>query len=160
MTARSQRRLRVVNDHVHKEICAECGGACCIDSSGLASPEDFGAPDLGIMERKIRASLNTWRWTIALREMIVRPAIQGREGIAAEDLTRGRCTFHGPGPAGCLIFATRPTGCRLLKPDPTHPGENCESEGDMPSAWAPYRDLLMRILDSRFQQSTSERTSR
>ena len=159
MTPRSQRRLPMVKDRVHKEICATCGGACCIDSPGLSSPEDFGAPDLGVMDRKIRAALDTGRWAISIREMVVRPSIQGREGIVAEALTRGRCTFHGPGPAGCLIFATRPTGCRLLKPDPTYPGEDCEADGDMPSAWAPYRDLLVRILDSRFQQN-SRRSSR
>ncbi len=75
--------------------CAPCGGKCCETCPGSTSPEDWGAPDLAVMEVRLRAAFATGRWAVdqwdgdahhtdsALRHNVfyVRAATKGQERL-------------------------------------------------------------------------------
>lgn len=75
--------------------CAPCDGACCKVCPGSTSPDDWGAPDLAVMEVRLRDAPASGRWAVdqwdgddhhadpVLRDdvLYVRPAAQGRERL-------------------------------------------------------------------------------
>lgn len=103
------------------EICRRCGGKCCKYYPGAATPEDFGAPDRGVLLEKLRFALASGRWTVDWdgggdeKVYFVRPAIKGMENSAFDHAYTGECTFLRP--EGCeLPLHQRPESCRMLIP--------------------------------------------
>ena len=146
--------LAVVSESFERpDLCGPCGGRCCKTMPGAAFPHDFPG-DLAV---EVKRALEVGRWAIDWwhgdprprgrrdRTYFVRPATVGREGKRLDPSWGGACTFHGP--AGCSIFATRPSGCRGLEPRPDQ--RHCEirhsSKQDAAIAWVPHQKLLERL---------------
>jgi hypothetical protein len=138
------------------DLCAQCGGQCCLTRPGLESPERFlAAPDPAAA---LAAALASGDWVLA--EHVGVPWVEGVEPPEAERrrviryprpatvLERGGggaprddlapCTFLGE--AGCrLAFADRPRMCRALVPTP---GFECEGDWgrrEAALAWLPHQ---------------------
>lgn len=146
---------------VQPETCGSCGGACCKQLPGIASPDDFGAPDRDEMRMRLKTAFDSGRWAIDWWEgdprdgrdeldsaRYVRPATKWREGRVRDASWGGACTFFGA--VGCELAADeRPLGCRSLEPAANH--KDCiphdGDKRDMAIAWLPYLDLLLEIED-------------
>jgi hypothetical protein len=141
------------------ELCAECGGQCCLTRPGIEAPERFlAAPDA---VAALAAALATGDWVLA--EHVGVPWVDGVEPPEAERrrliryprpatlLERGRdgtprdelapCALLDP--AGCrLPFEERPRMCRALVPTP---GFECEGDWgrrEAALAWLPHQELV------------------
>ncbi|WP_448375952.1 hypothetical protein [Fervidobacterium sp.] len=132
------------------EICKACGGKCCMSYPGLATPEDFGAPDRALMVKKLSDALLSGRWTIDWVNQeeglyFVRPAIKGLENSVFDHQYFGECTFLTM--TGCeLRFNERPESCRMLIPSLD---EKCNPQGYtriiVANRWKEYYELLMQV---------------
>jgi hypothetical protein len=153
------------------ELCAECGGQCCLLRPGIEAPERFlAAPDPAAA---LVAALASGEWVLA--EHVGVPWVDGAEppeeerrrviryprpatilerggGVPRDDLAP--CTFLGP--AGCrLAFDDRPRMCRALVPSP---GFECEGDWgrrEAALAWLQHQgwveDARARVGPSRTQ---------
>jgi Fe-S-cluster containining protein len=136
------------HNHQDAELCARCGGRCCRNLPGAATPDDFGND----MER-VEAALCSGRWTIDWWEggvegndggFFVRPAIKGHEGERLHPAWEGECTFLTA--SGCeLPHDARPYDCRAL--EPRGDGEECvihvRGKVDAALAWGRTLDALV-----------------
>lgn len=145
--------------------CGPCGGKCCKSMPGIATPEDFGAPDRDVMQSRLREALSSGRWAIDWWEgdprpdshaldaaYFVRPATWDKRGTLYDPSWGGRCTFLGV--KGCeLEYDARPRNCRALIP---RPGTSCvETDEDggrvnkdrYAIAWIPYIGLLLSVAE-------------
>jgi len=131
------------------EICTKCGGKCCKNYPGGATPEDFEAPDELVMYNKIVEALKSGRWTIDwvgtgdARLYFIRPAIKGKEYSTFDHAYEGECTFLTS--KGCeLKFQERPEACRMLVPKR---GEPCDNQGYtrrfIATCWEKYQELIL-----------------
>lgn len=158
--------FQTLDSYERPDICGPCGGKCCQNAPGIASPEEFGAPDEAVMRQEIGDRLCTGRWALDWWEgdprpeperardedgntespsppaYYLRPAVRGHEGALYHPSWGGVCTFHGP--TGCEIFPDRPDGCRGLEPHAE--GTRClprrNDKRAAAVAWWPYRALL------------------
>ncbi|MFN4224240.1 MAG: YkgJ family cysteine cluster protein [Fervidobacterium nodosum] len=131
-------------------ICKACGGKCCKTFPGLATPEDFGAPDRDLMREKLLKALISGRWTVDWVDQdaelyFVRPAIKGFEGSVFDHAYNGECTFLTN--TGCeLDFSERPESCRMLIPKLE---ERCDPQGYtrmyVSKIWKDYVDVLVDV---------------
>lgn len=149
-------RLPVLNSYERPDLCAPCGGSCCKQMPGSATPEDFGAPDRAVMVTRIRSALASGLWSIDWWEgdldghdspNYLRPATVSGRGRIFDPSWGGACVFHRED--GCAIFPSRPSGCRGLEPNkdshgctPRHSGKQ-----DCIRAWAEYQDELARASE-------------
>jgi len=131
------------------EICTKCGGKCCKNYPGGATPEDFDAPDEKLMYDKILMALKSGRWTIDWegtgddKIYFIRPAIKGNEGSIFDHAYEGECTFLTS--SGCeLNLGERPEACRMLIPKIT---ERCDNQGytrkRIAFRWKQYQELIL-----------------
>ncbi|HOJ95181.1 MAG TPA: hypothetical protein PK390_08065, partial [Fervidobacterium nodosum] len=123
---------------------------CCKTFPGLATPEDFGAPDRDLMREKLLKALISGRWTVDWVDQdaelyFVRPAIKGFEGSVFDHAYNGECTFLTN--TGCeLDFSERPESCRMLIPKLE---ERCDPQGYtrmyVSKIWKDYVDVLIDV---------------
>ena len=146
-------QLESVHPTQNGELCAACGGKCCIGIPGIAVPSDFKKP----LKDSIRGALATGKWCLDYWEQdvrmpqtyFVRPAVKGREGQFVDPSWGGACTFLGE--HGCeLDFQQRPFACRDLVPAPS--ASNCFSASGkggkilVVRRWSRHQDLLKEII--------------
>lgn len=136
------------------EICRSCGGKCCKYFPGGATPEDFGAPNGGLLLDSLRHALSSGRWTVDWngggddKLYFVRPAIKGAEGSLFDHAYAGECTFLGS--RGCeLGFNERPESCRMLIPNEnSRCDEQRYTRKYIAERWRSYqKQLLMAATD-------------
>ncbi len=148
--------MRILNNE-NSEICTGCGGKCCKNMPGIASPEDFGAPDRERLRVRLQEAFASGRWTIDHwhgdpREgcdeyeqvYYVRPATVGSFS-RFDAFGGGRCTFLTD--SGCeFSWADRPTQCRALVPSDRLKRDCVPSleygKRNMATMWIPYQDIL------------------
>lgn len=153
---------------VDATICGPCGGECCRYYPGIASPEDFGAPDVDVMRSRLNEALTSGRWAVDWWEgdprpydergddgaddyrsssEFIRPAMKGHEGQLSHAGWSGPCTFFTEGKGCALEHDARPRNCRGLIP---MVGASCAekdvSKVDYVRAWEPYLDLIASVL--------------
>ena len=51
-------------DYTNYDLCAECGGKCCLNMPGIFAPEQLGAPDAEKVEENMRKLLQTGGYAI------------------------------------------------------------------------------------------------
>ena len=144
-------------------ICAECGGMCCKSMPGLYAPEDFGAPDIDTLLRKIgeavlarRVQIDWWEGdprqgvNELQRALYLRAPMGGRHGIyLAEPSWGGACGLLRS--YGCsLQFDARPYVCRHLVPGRI--AGQCDLEAgslykrELCIEWLRYADVLKHLM--------------
>lgn len=158
--------------HERPDLCAACGGQCCLTRPGVEAPERFLAqPD---PTAALAAALASGEWVLA--EHLGVPWVDGIEPPEEERrrviryprpatlLERGRggapsdalapCAFLDPG--GCrLSFEARPRMCRALVPDP---GTGCEGDWgrlEAALAWLPHQPWVERARAGAASTRTS-----
>lgn len=142
--------------------CTACGGACCKAMPGGSHPNDWGAPNVAEMERRIAAALGSGRYAIdwwegdprGLEEgdlgyvsqgFYIRPATKGKEGRVYDASWGGECTFLMP--TGCtLAHDARPLECRTLEPRYPYRCEQHHGKHATAVAWIEYHSLLENIV--------------
>jgi len=147
-------------------MCATCGGACCKQMPGGTHPNDWGAPDMDEMQRRISAALDSERYAIdwwegdprGLEEgyigyvsqgFYIRPATKGKEGRVYDASWGGECTFLTA--TGCaLAHDARPLECRTLEPKYPLRCEQHHGKHATAIAWIEYHDLLKEIIRNAF----------
>lgn len=171
MTSQAAIKLKLpVLNYQDPDLCRECGGACCRRIPGIAHPEDFGAPNVTALRRRVEAALASGRWAVDWwegdprahsttrnrrrldRAYFLRPACAGDEGLLMDPSWGGTCTFLGDN--GCsLDHDARPYECRDLEPTQ---GFNCVGHGldkrGLAEAWIPYTsevESIIRVLQER-----------
>ena len=141
------------------KLCSECGGECCLSLPGILFPTDLEE----VTHVSIKKLLNTGRYTIdwwegdprsnkhprMYRCLFVRPSLKGKEGKTSDPAWSGDCTFWTK--TGCTLESEkRPTGCRLLEPQPNgecqYRGKTKDSKREGALAWLEYQDLLESFI--------------
>ncbi len=130
--------------------CKMCRGRCCTLMPGIASPEDFGAPDRDVMRARIADVLHSGRWSIDRwaaddewpNMLYLRPATICGAGLVLDFSWGGQCTFLTI--EGCAIYPSRPYGCRdLVSGPPCLPATDAGTKLGGARSWLPYQDLLI-----------------
>src|SRR5262245_49881544 len=108
--------IKPLNRYNH-ELCARCQGHCCKSNPGATSPEDWGAPNVTEMIRRIADGLDSGRWVVMTAPKILTKIIMPLK-------TDTGCAFlHAD---GCeMSDEERPEGCRTLSPNKRFP-DACE----------------------------------
>lgn len=148
------KRLNVVQPNEDKDTCTKCGGECCKHYPGIATPEQFGAPDRGALYENLMDAFLTGEWVADWLEgskeiYFPRPnIIVNRSGKLYDYVYHGMrggegaCNFFTQDKGCKKEFEERPAQCQSLKP-----GEDltCDYEGDLGSKyvladkWRPYQ---------------------
>ena len=126
-------------DSFNHALCTTCQGACCKNMPGATSPEDWGAPDVDVMQMHIGKALQSGEFVLAA--LPERP----HEPYLMPLRTTTGCIFLRKD--GCRLPDTkRPEGCRALIPSEDFPSSCHYPKGvsinHFIDRWRPYRNLL------------------
>jgi Fe-S-cluster containining protein len=136
-----------------EKICSTCGGQCCKNMPGIASPEQFGVPDQNEMFDNLLKALSGGKYAVDYWEgderapttYYIRPRTKRHKNNYPVDPSfGGECTFLND--KGCeLLHDERPETCKSLKPGI----EDCTSEIsklDSVKKWIPYQKIIKNVL--------------
>lgn len=166
--------MRKLPVFVLPEVCGPCGAAghsCCVRLPGLASPDDFGAPDVGAMLDLILSALRSGRWSLDWWEgeawnerqelqadvFIVAPALRGEEGeLLYPETLNDAPAWYGPTPHPCTFLRddgceldhdARPLECRALEPSPPECKPHAGARRERAIEWWPYQGVIARARE-------------
>jgi len=145
------------------QLCARCGGHCCLTRPGIEAPDRFQSS--GDMTASLREALSSGNWVLeehlgipyepgttspdpALVIRYPRPAtLQERQHPGFSPLPEsGPCVFLAE--SGCqLPFEQRPRLCRELVPDICFECESPWGRREAALAWLPWQGTLSAALD-------------
>ena len=120
-----------IRGHENRNLCKECGGACCKHYPGTAFPEDFG--EYGEIEDNVMHAFRSGRWILDTsfdsNFPIVRPACNpiSNYGRSCIFLSSNGCDLH---------FDERPSNCKMLEPGEKNCIDHGYSACDAMNAWA------------------------
>jgi hypothetical protein len=129
------------------DLCAACGGECCLTRPGLEEPERFlAAPDpVGALADRLASG--DWVLTGLAGIRCPRPATvaERASGRVFRGAENSPCVYWEP--AGCRLgYPERPRMCRDLEP---WANGDCQARWDgreAASAWAPWQALLEEAI--------------
>ncbi len=160
-------RLNVVQPNESKDTCEKCGGACCKNYPGLATPEQFGAPDRKTLYQNLLKAFRSGEWVVDWLEpgkydktYFPRPNIIDKyTGKPYGDVYHGMwggegpCIFHGD--KGCeKEFDERPAQCQSLVPNKNFECEHKSEIGSkysMAIKWAPYQNEIEQAAEDVYE---------
>lgn len=139
--------------HKPTEQCKTCGGACCMQYSGITHPSDFGEEPAEIRKNIAEALrskffvIDWWEGTVVDRVdtnsiNFVRPAHKDSFGLIKDGSYGGVCVFLDEKAHKCMLSINRrPKQCRHLKPEKD--GCTCDyDKRDAAFAWLLYHEYL------------------
>ncbi len=145
-----------ISKNVNREICAECGGACCKMCGCHFSPDDFEELSFEFLRKEIEKGYisidfvdrdyiycDHGYYILRMRNKGA-PIVDTKRfrGSPCIKLTEGGCEFD---------YEQRPTGGKLLIPSKKRSpltGRNCESKYSLRDCcfeWEPYQEILRRL---------------
>lgn len=145
------------SDSVNHSICASCGGKCCKHAPCVLLPCDI--KDMSV--NGIKEMLDTGYYSLRVQQynfddiLITMCTRQIDMGRVRDTLLFNTCSLWTEN--GCpLSDGDRPTGARLLIPDPSHRCRNLLSDSVLRRAWEPYQNVLLKVLFDETQMSPSD----
>lgn len=159
----TSRKLNVVQPNESKEICEKCGGACCKNAPGIATPEQFGAPDRVALFENLKDAFLTGEWVADWLEgeteiYFPRPnIIENHSGKLYNYVYHGMwggegvCNFLTD--KGCKKeFDERPGQCQSLTPskdgkDKCKPDPSVGNKYSMAEKWEPYQKEIIEAAE-------------
>lgn len=156
----TSRKLNIVQPNESKEICEKCGGACCKNAPGIATPEQFGAPDRVALFENLKDAFLTGEWVADWLEASTpiyfpRPNIIENHSGKLYDYVyhgmwggEGTCNFLTD--KGCKKeFDERPAQCQSLTPKKDYECDGGEYKGKykMADKWRPYQREIVEAAD-------------
>lgn len=143
------------------QLCARCGGQCCLTKPGIEAPERFNTT--GDLAAALRDALASGNWVLEEHRGIpYRPGETApdpdrliyypRPATLAERHQPGITPLPGSGicvfltDSGCrLPFAERPRLCRELVPDVCFECESPWGRREAALAWLPWQDQVTAV---------------